>query len=604
MSTTTTVSTAKPPADAAPTPLVTSHVLQGVSAQLQSTRHPLVTGAVGDLVLLLGEAMPLPDALVAMASRSFDVVVRVNAADGLCVVHGEEAFGRALGSLDATAEDPVVVVRALLTQSEVSALALVEQADIALQDPAHHDQPDRARVAGLQLALRHAARVGRYRNTCILLAGVASSIPAVLLAGGDELMPVEAPVPTFDERAAYLRAHLDHMAGVDGIGPAGRQALADELARVTEGDRLGTLEALVAFSGNTRHSAATPTTLVQLHRHGVRPNPWSRLALRLPEVRAVLESRVHGQDPAIDAVLSALAGAALGLAVDGTTGGHGGAPRAVLWFVGPTGVGKTELAKAIALAVFGDPDAYVRFDMSTMGERHDAARLLGAPPGYVGHEAGGELTEAVRRRPLSVVLFDEIEKSDPAALDRLMSAIEDGRVTDAQGRVTYFDETIFVFTTNIGAAELIAAVEERGDITYEEAAVISTDAVRAEFTRLQRPEIFGRIGKDGIVPFDLMRPEVVDRVTAKFLAGVQYTNGPTIEVDGPSAAAMVRAELAKPECRALGARQVRNVLVDRLRRATAWIALNGHVEADRVRISFDDDDTFVAVDDGPRLRAR
>ena len=128
----------------------------------------------------------------------------------------------------------------------------------------------------------------------------------------------------------------------------------------------------------------------------------------------------------------------------------GNRPRGVLFFAGPTGVGKTELAKTLTQLIFGDERAYIRFDMSEFAEEHTGARLLGAPPGYIGYDAGGELTNAVREKPFSVVLFDEIEKAHPRILDKFLQILEDGRLTDGRGETAYFSEAILVFTSNLG----------------------------------------------------------------------------------------------------------------------------------------------------------
>ena len=158
---------------------------------------------------------------------------------------------------------------------------------------------------------------------------------------------------------------------------------------------------------------------------------------------------MRGQRPAVTKTIDILMRSVMGL-TGAQTRAAGNRPRGVLFFAGPTGVGKTELAKTLTQLIFGDDRAYIRFDMSEFAEEHTGARLLGAPPGYIGYDAGGELTNAVREKPFSVVLFDEIEKAHPRILDKFLQILEDGRLTDGRGETAYFSEAILVFTSNLG----------------------------------------------------------------------------------------------------------------------------------------------------------
>ncbi len=157
-------------------------------------------------------------------------------------------------------------------------------------------------------------------------------------------------------------------------------------------------------------------------------------------------------------------------------------------FLGPTGVGKTELAKALAAALFDDETNMVRIDMSEYMEKYSVSRLIGAPPGYVGYEEGGQLTEAVRRKPYSVVLFDEIEKAHPDVFNVLLQVLDDGRITDSQGRTVDFKNTILIMTSNIGAEYLLDGIDEEGAITEEAEKLVMGD-LRSHF----RPEFLNRL---------------------------------------------------------------------------------------------------------------
>lgn len=171
-------------------------------------------------------------------------------------------------------------------------------------------------------------------------------------------------------------------------------------------------------------------------------------AAKLAETEKILGRRVVGQTDAIAAIANALRRSRAGLA-------EAGRPMGSFLFLGPTGVGKTEVAKALAEFLFHDEQAMVRVDMSEYMEKHAVARLIGSPPGYVGYEEGGQLTEAVRRRPYSILLFDEIEKAHPDVFNIFLQILEDGRLTDAKGRTVNFTNAVCIFTSNIGSQEIL-----------------------------------------------------------------------------------------------------------------------------------------------------
>ncbi len=174
-------------------------------------------------------------------------------------------------------------------------------------------------------------------------------------------------------------------------------------------------------------------------------------------------------------------------------------------FLGPTGVGKTELAKTLAAALFDTEDNMVRLDMSEYQERHTVSRLVGAPPGYVGYEEGGQLTEAVRRKPYSVVLFDEIEKAHPDIFNTLLQVLDDGRLTDAQGRTVDFRNTVIIMTSNIGSEYLLDGVTSGGEIKPD-----ARDRVMAALRSHFRPEFLNRL--DDVVLFKPLTQAEIERI--------------------------------------------------------------------------------------------
>ena len=199
----------------------------------------------------------------------------------------------------------------------------------------------------------------------------------------------------------------------------------------------------------------------------------------------LLHKRLIGQDEAVQRVTDAIIRSKAGVKDPNR-------PIGSFLFLGPTGVGKTELAKALAEFLFDDENNMVRIDMSEYMEKYSVSRLIGAPPGYVGYEEGGQLTEAVRRKPYSVVLFDEIEKAHPDVFNVLLQVLDDGRITDSQGRTVDFKNTILIMTSNIGSSYLLDGISDDGHILPEAA-----NAVNAELRAHFRPEFLNRLDEIG-----------------------------------------------------------------------------------------------------------
>src|SRR5216110_2685676 len=281
-----------------------------------------------------------------------------------------------------------------------------------------------------------------------------------------------------------------------------------------------------------------------------------------------LGQRVIGQNEALTAVANAVRRARAGLQDPNR-------PIGSFIFLGPTGVGKTETARALAEFLFDDERAMVRLDMSEYMEKHAVARMIGAPPGYVGYEEGGQLTEAVRRRPYSVVLFDEIEKAHPDVFNVLLQILDDGRLTDSQGRTVDFRNTVLIMTSNIGSQYLIEA--GTGGVAWEQAETKVTEMLRQSF----KPEFLNRV--DDIIIFRPLTHEDIAQIVdiqikrvEKLLADRKLT----IEVT-PAAKTLLVAKGYDP---VYGARPLKRAIQRLLQNPLAVAVLEGqYAEGDRVR---------------------
>ena len=308
---------------------------------------------------------------------------------------------------------------------------------------------------------------------------------------------------------------------------------------------------------------------------------------RLLHMEDILHKRVVGQDEAVKAVARAIRRGRVGLKDPKR-------PIGSFLFLGPTGVGKTELCKSLAEAMFGDENAMIRIDMSEYMERHTVSRLVGSPPGYVGHDEGGQLTEKVRRKPYSVVLFDEIEKAHEDVWNIMLQILDDGRITDSQGRTVDFKNTVIVMTSNIGAKALTDAgskldfkagdkeAEEDADKAYEQA----KETVMEELRRTFRPEFLNRI--DDIIVFRALNEQDIEEVARRMLKTVENRmESMDIHLDATEEAVK---ELARegfdPK---YGARPLRRAIQSKVEDAVAEKMLDGTLDTgDTAKLTVED----------------
>ncbi|MBR4881807.1 MAG: ATP-dependent Clp protease ATP-binding subunit [Clostridia bacterium] len=311
---------------------------------------------------------------------------------------------------------------------------------------------------------------------------------------------------------------------------------------------------------------------------------------RLKNLDKILHERIIGQEEAVDAVSRAIRRGRIGLKDPRR-------PMGSFIFLGPTGVGKTELTKALAEVLFGDDNAMIRIDMSEYMEKHSVSKLIGSPPGYVGHEEGGQLTEKIRRKPYSVVLFDEIEKAHPDVFNILLQILDDGMLTDSQGRRVDFKNTIIIMTSNVGASGIVEKTNSLGfgeRVSNEDSSVRERvmSALRSTF----RPEFLNRI--DDIIVFNKLKEEEIKEITKLMLNSlVKRINdiGVTLEFDD-SAVELISKKGFDP---VYGARPIRREIQRSVEDAFTEAMLDGVINTgDRVMAKAEDDRViFVKMDE-------
>lgn len=427
--------------------------------------------------------------------------------------------GRAGAELLASALDRIV-----RRQGEPVALIVDFAARLLARptDPtaAEHQLFTLALVLSLQAVPRPAGADRRpFFNTVIWIVEKEGDLPDWFIVGNPRLRHIPVPRPDNRARRALAPALLKPLGGAAQAAPESLKKAQDEFVNGTEGMLLVDANAISVLARVEGVPFDKIADAVRRYKVGVTEDPWLQIGReKIKNAESFIRQRVKGQPDAVVHMLDIVK-----RAVTGVGGGRrGGRPRGVAFLAGPTGVGKTELAKTITSLLFGDESAYIRFDMSEFSAEHADQRLLGAPPGYIGYDAGGELTNAIREKPFSVVLFDEIEKAHPRVLDKFLQILDDGVLTSGRGDRVYFSEALIVFTSNLGIYKMTDSGERELNVSQQEPYEAIKQKVESEIERhfkfvLNRPEILNRMGENVIV-FDFIREDIADQIFQQMVA--------------------------------------------------------------------------------------
>jgi len=361
-------------------------------------------------------------------------------------------------------------------------------------------------------------------NTVFWFCDKENDLPDWLALNNPRLRSVVIPKPDHIIRGALITQLTSSLPGFSETSPEKRKQLHDVFIEQTEGLVLTDVIAITQLCRREGLKFEEIGEAVRRYKLGVTEDPWKRLDReKIAQGQEIIRRRVKGQQAAVVKSLDIIKRAVTGLS--GSQGSKvGGRPRGVLFLAGPTGTGKTELAKTLTELLFGDERAYIRFDMSEFSAEQADQRLIGAPPGYIGSDVGGELTNAIREKPFSVLLFDEIEKAHPRILDKFLQILDDGVLTSGRGERVYFSESVIIFTSNLGIYKVDEDGHRVANVQQTDPYDVVEQKVREEIVnyfklQLSRPEILNRIGEN-IVVFDFIRHEVAEQIFDKMIANI------------------------------------------------------------------------------------
>jgi len=467
---------------------------------------------------------------------AYDLVLYFEPLYGLSMLHGEvESFKSATGEnytegkpLEMTLTSFADIFESIMNNRELSIAAIFNYSSRASEAccPKVQNEFYYKIFRLLQQATPKktaSAEYARY-NPFIYIFDKENDIPAWYITDNPKLKSIPIPKPDIYIRETIISKLSKRINGYSEMDAIKRESNENLFVEQTNGLYVSEILSIISLAMKEKKDFSSIGQVITMYKLGIIENEWAKVPVKkLNESDSILQQRVMGQSAAVTKVSDILKRAYFNLS-GSQYSKNSSRPKGVMFFAGPTGVGKTELAKAVTELVFGSENNYIRFDMSEFSQENANQRLVGSPPGYVGYETGGELTNAIKENPFTVILFDEIEKAHPRIMDIFLQILDDGRLTSGRGETVYLSEAIIIFTSNLGVYELTEDNKKikniNMDMDYETIHHSILNSINDYFKyNLQRPEILNRIGEN-IVVFDYIRKDIAQSIFEKMLHSI------------------------------------------------------------------------------------